>query len=167
MGPWIDPIPYLLCSARLASWPRKLQSDLWRSKRINPVVQFLLGFLFQTAVGRMLEELAANNSYHLLEAVGEKEQLFTKSVRFKKLLRFLYSIIIWSRWRLSWLWCKTQYEHNQNNTYNSHFLRCLIFEFRKTGLSCSDWSTDRHRSKMRFEFLCLYHDAWKRRTVPS
>ena len=32
-----------------------------------------------------MEELAANNGYHLLEAVGEKEQLFTKSVRFKKL----------------------------------------------------------------------------------
>ena len=51
-------------------------------------------FLYQTAVGRMLEELAVNNSYHLQEAVGEKEQLFTKSVRFKKLIRFLHSIII-------------------------------------------------------------------------
>jgi len=39
----------------------------------------------------MLEELAANNSYHLLEVVGEKEQLFTKSVRFKKLI-YVFSI---------------------------------------------------------------------------
>ena len=50
-----------------------------------------MGFLYQTAVGRFLEELAANNSYHLLEAVGEKEQLFTKSVRFKKLI-YVFSI---------------------------------------------------------------------------
>lgn len=40
MGPWLDPIPYLLCSAWLACWPRKLQRDLWRSKRLTQLYNF-------------------------------------------------------------------------------------------------------------------------------
>ena len=86
MGPWLDPIP-------LINVPRGLHVNresykgtcTWRSRRLTQLYHFNWVFLYQTAVGRMLEELAANNSYHLLEAVGEKEQLFTKSVRFKKL----------------------------------------------------------------------------------
>lgn len=159
-------LPHLLCSVRLACWPRKLQRDLRRSKRLSQFYNFnwlFDCFLFFFCTKQLLVVCWKNWPQTTVitcqRLLGERNN-YSRNRWDLRSLRFLHSKIIWSRWRLSWLWYEPRYEHNQNNTYNSHSLKCLIFEFRKTGLSSSDWSTDRHRSKMRFEFLFLYDGAF-------
>ena len=140
MGPWLDPIPYLICSPRLPCWRRRLQRDLWRTKRLTQLYNFNWVFCAKQLLVVSWKNWPQTTIITCSRLLGKRNN-YSRNRWDLRSLRFLHSKIIWSRWRLSWLWCKPRYEHNQNNTYNSHSLRCLIFEFRKTGLSCFDWST--------------------------